>query len=251
MLGPVNFQFAIKNQKIYCIEANPRGSRTIPFLSKAMDVDLTELAVGAMLGERINVDNLPDQPNYYCVKQSTFPFDRFLKDDIILGPKMRSTGETMGIDYDKNAAILKSYLSNYPSINIPGKILISFSDTSKTALMDYIPYLTQLGHKLFATPGTCKEIQAMGHDCEAVAKLQSNNLQLIDLLKDPETRIVFNTPTLEKGSKSDGEIIRNTAIQHGVPCFTMIENVKAVIESLYATKDKEITPYSLQELTHE
>jgi carbamoyl-phosphate synthase large subunit len=248
VVGPVNFQFAVKNEQIYCIEANPRGSRTIPFLSKALDVDMTLLSVQAMLGDKIKTDRLPEQASYFSVKQSTFPFDRFLKDDIILGPKMRSTGETMGIDYDKNAAVLKSYLANYPLINEPGKILVSLSNNTKDSILPYIPYLAELGYKFSATPGTCKHIKALGFECDSVEKLDANHLELIDLLKDEQTRLVFNTPTLEKGSKSDGELIRNTAIQHGVPCFTLVENIKAVVESLIANKNKKLIPYALQDL---
>ena len=204
-----------------------------------------------MLGEKIQAEHLPSQALYFSVKQSTFPFDRFIKDDIILGPKMRSTGETMGIDFDKNSAVLKSYLANYPSIATPGKILISLSNTTKEAILPYISKLANLGYSFYATPGTCSQIKALGFNCEMVAKLQTDHLELINLLKDNETRLVFNTPTLEKVSKSDGEVIRNTAIQHGVPCFTLPENIKAVIESLITTKIEHLNPYPLQDLTNE
>ena len=122
IVGPINFQYAIKEGKIYCIEANPRGSRTLPFLSKAYNISLPKIATDAMLGDKIQMIEQPIS-GYFSVKQSTFPFDRFIQDNILLGPKMRSTGETMGIDRDKEAAILKSYQGNYPKLSEKGKIL--------------------------------------------------------------------------------------------------------------------------------
>ena len=130
IVGPINFQFAIKEGKIFCIEANPRGSRTLPFLSKAYNISLPKIATDAMLGDMIESIEEPVS-GYFSVKQSTFPFDRFIQDNILLGPKMRSTGETMGIDLDKESAILKSYQGNYPRLGEKGKILLSLADSSK------------------------------------------------------------------------------------------------------------------------
>ncbi|MCR9203682.1 MAG: carbamoyl-phosphate synthase large subunit, partial [Halobacteriovoraceae bacterium] len=228
VIGPINFQYAVKEGEIYCIEANPRGSRTLPFLSKAYDISLPQIATDAMLGEIIQPWH-KQAGNFFAVKQSTFPFDRFLQDNIILGPKMRSTGETMGLDRDKEKAILKSYLGNYPKLDKGGKILISLADKNKEILLPYLKTLGQIGLTFIATPGTAEYIKRQGIPCETVAKLMDGKEEnIVDALKDDSIRMVFNTPKNTGASKSDGEIIRNNAIAYGIPCFTRKENIKAV-----------------------
>jgi carbamoyl-phosphate synthase large subunit len=231
VVGPINFQYAIKDGQIYCIEANPRGSRTLPFLSKAFAISLPSLATDAMLGEKIESWDR-ESVSHYSVKQSTFPFDRFLQDNIILGPKMRSTGETMGIDFDKDWAILKSYLGNYPKLDHVGKILISISDLNKEVILPYLKQFHQMGYEFLATSGTCRFIEKQGIPCARVAKLNEEGLTIVEALKDDRIVMVFNTPMNQGHSKSDGEIIRNTAIQYGIPCFTRTENIKAVMQSI-------------------
>ena len=225
VVGPINIQYAVKGDQIYCIEANPRGSRTLPFLSKAYNISLPDLATDAMLGETI--DNWDQETaDYFCVKQSTFPFDRFLQDHIILGPKMRSTGETFGIDRDKEAAILKSYLGNYPNISKIGKILLSLADNAKEILPPYLKSLHKMGYQFYATRGTCNYIKKQGLPCHQVAKINEEGTTILEILKDDQMIMVFNTPMNQGVSKSDGENIRNTAIQYGVPCFTRREKYK-------------------------
>lgn len=247
IVGPVNFQFAVKDEDIYCIEANPRGSRTIPFLSKAFNLNLPSLAIQAMLGKEIPNNHSVKVP-HFCVKQSTFPFDRFLKDDIILGPKMRSTGETLGVDYDKHSAILKSYQGNYPSLGKPGKILFSLSNQSKAIILPYLKQLVDMDFTFAATPGTAEYIRRQGLPCEVVQKLESKAEDLIQCIGDKKTQIVFNTPSNQYSSKSDGEIIRNAAIQNGVPCFTREENILTVLDALTAVRNKPLKPLAMQEL---
>lgn len=249
IIGPINIQYAIKNGNIYCIEANPRGSRTLPFLSKAYNISLPSLATDAMLGEKIE-DWDKMSTDHFCVKQSTFPFDRFIKDNIILGPKMRSTGETMGIDKDKERAILKSYLGNYPKLDRVGKILISLADSNKEILLPYLKSLSQQHHQFIATPGTCQFIQQQGLKCEPVSKIdEGKGVTIVEALKDESVVMVFNTPMNQGHSKTDGEIIRNTAIQYGIPCFTRPENISAVMACLTgfgAGSENPILPVSLQ-----
>ena len=251
IIGPINFQFAVKNEDIYCIEANPRGSRTLPFLSKAYHMSLPSIATDAMLGEEIKSWDR-EFNNFFCVKQSTFPFDRFIQDNIILGPAMRSTGETFGIDYDKEHSILKSYLGNYPNLMGNGKILISLADKSKPILIPYLKSFHKLGYQFFATKGTSNYVKKQGIPCQEVKKIHNGNsedvVSLLEILKDDDLKMVFNTPLNQGTSKSDGEYIRNTAIAYGVPCFTREENIKAVMESLMGSAESDITPLSLQEL---
>lgn len=247
IVGPINFQFAIKEGKIYCIEANPRGSRTLPFLSKAYNISLPKIATDAMLGDKIASI---DQPlsEFFSVKQSTFPFDRFVQDNILLGPKMRSTGETMGIDRDKEKAILKSYQGNYPNLGMRGKILISLADNTKDTILPYIKSLYKIGFTFVATRGTCEYIKKQGIPCELVKKIDEDGLNILEVLKDDSMKMVFNTPQNQGKSQNDGEHIRNSAIAYAIPCFTRPENIRAVSEALIGTHDTEIMPLALQDM---
>jgi carbamoyl-phosphate synthase large subunit len=211
-------------------------------------MDLAGIATDAMLGETIaNWDR--ELAPFFCVKQSTFPFDRFLDDNIILGPKMRSTGETLGIDYDKEMAILKSYLGNYPNLNRVGKVLISLADNRKDFILPYLKQLHQNGFTFLATAGTCSYIRKQGLPCTKVAKIgEEDGLSLLDALKDEDMVMVFNTPENMGDSKSDGEVIRNTAISYGVPTFTREENIKAVTEALLGSFEQDLIPVSVQEI---
>jgi len=249
ILGPINFQFAVKNQDVYCIEANPRGSRTLPFLSKAADINLPAQATMALLGQEITpIQDL--KTSHYVVKQSTFPFDRFVDDSIILGPKMRSTGETLGIDKDLKMASFKSYLGNYPGITKKGKILISLADRSKDVLRPYLKSLAELGFEFMATKGSYKFIIEQGHKCQIINKIadEKDGVSMLNAIKDDELIMVLNTPLNMGKSKSDGEYIRNVAIQYGVPCFTREENIKAIVESVLSYHSNDMQPVSLQEM---
>ena len=248
--GPINFQFALKGEDIYCIEANPRGSRTIPFLSKAYDINLAAIATKALLGKEIEtVDSI--KGNYNIIKQSTFPFDRFVQDSIILGPKMRSTGETLGIDKDLDLAMLKSYLGNYPDITNKKSILISLSQKNDPELMDNIRKLAALGLNFYATKGTheflLKECQVKSTLINRLAD-KGDNLSMLDAIKQDDMALVLNTPLNQGRSQSDGEFIRNAAIQYAVPCFTRLENIKAVTSSIIKAHEVDLIPVSLQEM---
>ena len=253
VVGPVNFQYAVKDEQVYCIEANPRGSRTLPFLSKAYNISLPQLATSAMLGGEIPnwSHGASEVPPFFAVKQSTFPFDRFLQDNIILGPKMRSTGETMGLDGDRERAVMKSYLGNYPHLDKVGSILFSLADKHKALLLPYLSALAKLDYQFMATPGTCRYIRQQGLDCQQVDKIgEASHRSIVAALGEKNLRVVFNTPQNTGTSKSDGEFIRNRAIQLGIPCFTRRENICAVIEAMLTTVGAEsvVHPCSLQDI---
>ena len=251
IIGPINFQFAIKDNKIYCIEANPRGSRTLPFLSKAYHLSLPKIATDAMLGDKIlDQSDTQDINPFYSVKQSTFPFDRFIQDNILLGPKMRSTGETMGIDKNLEAALLKSYQGNYPTLGQIGKILVSLADHTKDEILPYLIQLSRIGFSFIATKGTCNYLQHNNVPCALVSKIAEEGLNILEVLKDESIKLVFNTPQNKNQSHSDGEHIRNSAIAYAIPCFTRLENIKAVSTALSKTNGKTIQPLALQEMKH-
>jgi carbamoyl-phosphate synthase large subunit len=207
---------------------------------------MPELAVNAMLGESIQSFSRETSP-IFCVKQSTFPFDRFLLDNIILGPKMRSTGETMGLDRNREFAMLKSYLGNYPDLNKKGILLFSLRENSKKILLPYLRGLIDAGYEFMATEGTAKFISKAGYACITIGKIGEKGLTLMEAIKEKNIRIVFNTPNEITFSKSDGELIRNTAISFAIPCFTRDENIKSVIECLLGTQNEELKPLALQE----
>ncbi|MFG1498737.1 carbamoyl-phosphate synthase large subunit [Halobacteriovorax sp. XZX-3] len=251
--GPINFQFALKNDEIYCIEANPRGSRTIPFLSKAYDVNLAAIATRALLGKEIkNHHNF--KSDYKIIKQSTFPFDRFVQDSIILGPKMRSTGETLGIDKNGDIAMIKSYLGNYPDLLTKKSVLLSLARKDDEQLIQNIKELNSLGFKFFATKGTYSFLSdECGIKATLVDKLSDDgsNIGMLEAIKNEDLAMVLNTPLNQGRSKSDGEFIRNTAIQYAIPCFTRIENINAVCKAIISANKAQATPVSLQEMTNE
>lgn len=247
IVGPVNFQFALKDEKIYCIEANPRGSRTLPFLSKAYDLPLAGLALLSMLGKEIP-NSIDKKIPYYCVKQSTFPFDRFLQDSSLLGPKMRSTGETMGLDPLMENALLKSYLGNFPKMETGKKILFSLSDQSKPVILPYLAKLQKKNMEFYATNGTCQYIREQGFPCVDVRKLGQDGFSIPELLKDKGMAIVFNAPLNQGKSVSDGAQIRANAIANGVACFTRLENIEAVLRAFTGHEEK-MVPLCLQEIS--
>lgn len=250
--GPINIQFAVKDEDIYCIEANPRGSRTIPFLSKAYHRQLSTYAVMAMLDKEIPNITTIDLP-YYCVKQSTFPFDRFLDDNNTLGPIMKSTGETMGMDKDINHAMMKSYLANFQDFTENAKVLISLSDNSKKTLAPYLKMISDNDWEIFATPGTYGFLQGMGIDCHRVEKLHKDEdtKNMRDVLLDKNLKIVINTPYNSGKAKSDGDIIRGLASCKGAAVLTREENIISFIQSFGKYTHKTSEPFSLQEFKAE
>ena len=247
IVGPINFQYAVKGDCIYCIEANPRGSRTLPFLSKALGSSLPKMAVDAMLGEKLGKISPPFR-SHWAVKQSTFPFDRFLDDSIVLGPKMRSTGETMGVDRSLEGALMKSYLGNYPGLRHPGKILLSLADPHKEVVTPYLGKLAAMGLEFYATRGTCNHIRNSGYACHYVGKLNEGGRTIVDVIREDHFVLVVNTPLNQGESFSDGEHIRNTAIECGIPTFTRPENIRALLTSLIKTNGVNLGPISLQEI---
>jgi carbamoyl-phosphate synthase large subunit len=163
---------------------------------------------------------------------------------------MRSTGETLGIDRNLQMAIFKSYLGNYPGLNKKGKLLFSLSNETKTQILPHIEQLYKAGHKLMATKGTYHTLRQRGIECELVEKFDenANGISMLDAIKDDSLVAVFNTPMNKGKSKNHGEIIRNTAISFGIPCFTRVENIIAVSDCLLSLETQKLYPMALQEI---
>ena len=241
--GVLNLQFAIQGEDIYCLEANPRGSRTIPFLSKAYNCFLAKSALDAMLGKKISSEL--EEKKFYSVKQSTFPFDRFLSDSIILGPRMRSTGETMGMAKDLPTAVLYSYLGNFPSLQTIGPLLLSLCEKDKKLLLPYLKDLNSKGYEFWGTEGTAYFIRDNGYSCKSVGKVHDSGDTIVSVLKHTPFVFVANTPFNQGDSRSEGDLIRHTAISYGIPTFTRPENIESLFKALIYYKQS--VPVSLQE----
>jgi carbamoyl-phosphate synthase large subunit len=154
----------------------------------------------------------------------------------------------MGIDRDKEKAILKSYQGNYPLLGSKGKILISLADNTKETILPYIKSLFKIGFSFVATSGTSDYIKKQGLPCETVKKIDESGLTILEVLKDESMKMVFNTPNNQGQSQNDGEHIRNSAIAYAIPCFTRPENIRSVAQALIGTYETDIFPVALQDL---
>ncbi len=241
--GLINIQFAIKNNEIYILEVNPRASRTVPFISKAIGIPLAKLAAKISAGRKIKDFNLKEpELKYHCVKEVVLPFIKFEKAKIKLGPEMKSTGEVMGIGKDFGTAFAKSQIA--AGFNLPkkGVILLSLNDKDKDALFPTIRKLKNLGFKFYATVGTYYFLKKKGIDSFRVNKVHEGRPHILDHLKNGEIDLVINTPE-GKGAKYDSNSIRRTALNYSIPYITTVQGAIAAsygIESLINNQDFDV-----------
>jgi len=255
VIGLMNIQFAIKKEEgkfvLYVIEVNPRASRTVPFVSKAVGLPAAKIAAKVMAGVTLKELGVLEDPvpQYVSVKESVFPFAKFAGVDIILGPEMRSTGEVMGISDRFSIAFAKSQVAagvNLPTVN-EGSIFISVADRDKHVLADMSSRLSKLGYHLIATGGTARVIQEAGIEVELVKKVQEGHPNLLDHLIDGRISLVINSPS-GKGARTDEGRIRAAAVARGVSCITTISASQAIIKACEALREEEMNVISLQEL---
>ena len=235
--GLMNVQYAVKDEIVYVLEVNPRASRTIPFVSKAIGVPLAKLAAQVMAGAKLSELGFTEEiwPKYWAVKESVFPFNKFVGQDIILGPEMRSTGEVMGLDADLGVAYAKSQMAANTPLPLEGKVFISVSDAHKAEVPALAKDFVELGFELVATGGTAKVIEEAGLKVERVNKLAEGRPYSLDLLKNNELQLVINTPTGEV-PRSDEVQIRTSAVYTGTPIMTTISSAKAAVNGIRAIK---------------
>ncbi len=256
--GLVNVQFALKDDVLYVIEANPRASRTVPFVSKATGVPLAKVAARVMMGDRLAdlraEGMLPDEdavtgirPEHIAVKEAVLPFDRFPGVDSLLGPEMRSTGEVMGIDIDFGMAFAKSQAGT-GSMILPtsGRVFVSVANRDKRNIVFPVKRLMDLGFEIVATQGTADVLQRAGVPADVVAKVSAGSPNVVDLINDGDVSLVLNTP-FGIGTRSDGYHIRQAAVSNGIPCITTMAGILAVIQGIEAVKGQTIRVASLQE----
>ncbi len=248
VIGLINIQYAVAGGRLYVIEANPRASRTIPFVSKAIGAPLAKIACRLMLGEELASIELPSMHNgHVSVKEAVLPFARFAGADSVLGPEMKSTGEVMGIAGDFPTAYAKAQAAAGVSLPRAGTLFITVTDTDKAAASELAARFHDLGFKIVATRGTAQAVSRMGIPVEAINKLSDGSPHVVDYIRNGEVDIVINTPT-GSGARSDGYEIRSAAVRRGIACITTMTGASAAARAIYAGRQGPAEPVSLQEL---
>ncbi len=237
VIGLMNVQYAVKGDDVYCLEVNPRASRTVPFVSKAIGFPLAKLAAKVMAGKTLKQLGFTAEiwPEYWAVKESVFPFNRFHGQDILLSPEMRSTGEVMGLDADLGIAYAKSQMAALAPLPLKGKVFISVSDAHKHEAAAVAKQFTDLGFDLIATGGTANILEKAGLKVQRIFKLQEGRPNAIDLLKNREIQLVINTPS-GATPRADEVKIRTTAVYTNTPIMTTISGAKAAALGIAALK---------------
>jgi carbamoyl-phosphate synthase large subunit len=251
VVGLINVQFAIHGDALYVIEANPRASRTVPFVSKAIGLPVAKLACRVLLGERLaDLDLPPDTSNgHVCVKEVVLPFDRFAGADSLLGPEMRSTGEVMGIALDFPTAFAKAQAAAGSTLPNGGTAFITVADGDKAAATGIATVLHDLGFDIIATRGTAQVIRKMGIPAETINKIGEGSPHVVDWIERGEVDLVINTP-IGTGARVDGYEIRASAIARGIPCITTMAGGMAAARAIAAARRGEPEVLSLQEIHH-
>ena len=254
VVGLLNVQFAVRgDERLFVIEANPRASRTVPFVSKAIGIPLAKHACRVMLGESIADLELPDPPaesdppSHVCVKEAVLPFSRFAGADSLLGPEMRSTGEVMGIAEDFPTAFAKAQAAAGARLPQGGTVFLTVADGDKPAATGIAGSLQELGFEVIATRGTAQALRRMGIRAEAINKLGEGPDNVVERIVRGEVDLVINTPTGTR-ARSDGYEIRAAAVARGIPCITTISGGMAAVRAILAARRSEPQVVSLQEL---
>jgi len=254
VVGLLNVQFAIRgDDRLYVIEANPRASRTVPFVSKAIGLPLAKLACRIMLGERVaDVISNDDRKRangdgHVCVKEAVLPFNRFAGADSLLGPEMRSTGEVMGIAWDFPTAFAKAQAAAGAELPDSGTVFLTVSDGDKAAAVGIATMLHDLGFRIIATRGTAQALERMSISVTRINKLQDGSPHVVDWIERGDVDLVINTPT-GSGARADGYEIRAAAVARGIPCITTISGAMAATRAIIAARRGAPDVISLQEL---
>ncbi|HEY0389761.1 MAG TPA: carbamoyl-phosphate synthase large subunit [Gaiellales bacterium] len=241
--GLINVQFAVQGSRVFVIEANPRASRTVPFVAKATGRNLVEAACRAALG--LPVDLAEEPPDHISVKAAVLPFQRFVGADPALGPEMRSTGEVMGIGPDFPTAFAKAERAAGRPLPVEGRVFLSVRDADKAAATMLAALLQSLGFDLIATAGTALALQRIGIPVETVRKVTQGSPNVVDLIRESSINLIINTP-FGRGARTDGYEIREAAIRHQIPCITTLAGASAVVQAI--AQARAVAPIALQDL---
>jgi carbamoyl-phosphate synthase large subunit len=247
--GLLNIQYAVKNKDIYILEVNPRASRTIPFISKVINVPLAKLATKIMVGKSLKQLGFvkPVIPDFYSVKESVFPFTRFHTIDAVLGPEMKSTGEVIGIDKDFEMAYAKSQIAAGQRLPVKGAVFISVKNKDKPAVVSVGKGFHKIGFELFASSGTGKFLIEKGVDVTIIPKVyEGGRPNIVDYMKNNRISLIINTPSGDK-PKKDIISIRSIAVNRDIPLITTIPGAKATLTAIKKIIENDIEVKSIQE----
>jgi carbamoyl-phosphate synthase large subunit len=253
VVGLLNVQFAVHGEELYVIEANPRASRTVPFVSKATGVPLARLACRIMLGARLAELDLPAERGpapmgHVSVKEAVLPFDRFAGTDPLMGPEMRSTGEVMGIAADFPTAFAKAQAAAGAQLPVAGTVFITVTDTDKPAASTIAAQFHDMGFRVVATRGTALAISRMGVPVVTLNKVGDGSPHVVDWIERGDVDLVINTP-MGTGARTDGYEIRSAAVARGIPCITTLSGGIAAARAIAAAREGEAPEVlSLQEV---
>ena len=257
VIGLINLQLAVRDERIWVLEANPRASRTVPFVSKATGIPLAKVAtlvlLGRSLAELSDQGLVPGDPHHYrhlpytSVKAAVLPFGRFPGVDTVLGPEMRSTGEVMGIDPDSGRALAKALVASGSALPRRGTVFVSVANRDKRAIVYPAKRLADLGFRLLATSGTAGVLERAQIPVTRVAKVSEGGPNVVEMIRDGRVDMIVNTP-FGRGARTDGYYIRTAAAQAGIPCITTLPGVLAALRGVEALLGEPGEPRSLQEL---
>ena len=250
VIGLMNIQFAVQGDQVYILEANPRASRTVPFVSKAIGVPLAKVAVRVMSGETLEGIGFTKEviPPHIAVKEAVFPFEKFAGSDTILGPEMRSTGEVMGIDTDFGKAFAKAELAAGQKLPLTGTVFVSMNDRDKEASVPVIQDLIDLGLTIVATAGTQQVLEDHSVPADLVLKLHEGRPHVGDYIKNHQIQLVINTP-IGATAQIDDRAIRRTALVYKVPIVTTIAGAKATASAIRALQSQPLEVKAIQDYT--
>jgi len=248
VVGLINVQYAIRDGVVYCLEVNPRGSRTVPFVSKATGVSLAKLAAGVMVGRTLQQLGFTEEVElpYVAVKEAVFPFNKLPNADTVLGPEMRSTGEVMGIADSFGWAFAKAQIAADGALPLEGSIMVTVNDRDKPTVTPIVRRFHEMGYRLIATEGTARYLQKRGIPCERVHKVWEGRPNAVDLIMSGRVQLLINTP-LGKYSQRDDYELRRAALMHRVPYTTTMSAASAACDAVIALKHSTGEVMSLQE----
>jgi carbamoyl-phosphate synthase large subunit len=247
--GLMNIQYAIKDGKVYVLEVNPRASRTVPFVSKAIGVNLAGIAARVMAGETLASIGYTKEiiPPHISVKAPVFPFNKFPGTDIILGPEMKSTGEVMGIDEDLGCAMGKAFMGASRTLPLEGSVFISVCDRDKPAAVELARLFHGLGFKLMATSGTAKLFEKAGLPVRSIPKRGEGRPDVTDTISSGEVQLVINTPTSDPLTREDEKAIRTAALLRRVPTLTTVFGAKIIATAIESMRKHGLRVRAMQD----
>jgi len=248
VIGLMNVQYAVKGDTVYVLEVNPRASRTVPFVSKAIGRPLAKLAAKVMAGKTLKELGFTEEiwTKYWAVKESVFPFNKFLGQDIVLSPEMRSTGEVMGLDADLGVAYAKAQMAANSPLPLKGKVFLSVADVHKKDVAALARTFADLGFELVATNGTATVLEQAGLKVQRTLKVLEGRPNVVDLLKNKEIQLVINTPS-GAAPREDEVKIRSTAVMTGTPIMTTISGARAAAMGIAALQTQGYAVKTVQE----